>query len=200
MASIQRQTYLSFDPDDIDEVEAFLNEFDDLDGHALRRPLEALEEDIVKGADKHEVIHKMRERHLKDSVVTLLLLGPCTYTRQSVDLELLASLHNPGDAMADPRESTMPNGLLTVMLPSYSNQGFPDRLNANLRVPEETRTEPYARVIPYPESKDALAEAIEDAYAARETKRDLLNNTPHMYSEDRACIPNAPGEQFVTKE
>ena len=39
------------------------------------------------------------------------------------------------------------------MLPSYSNQGFPDRLNANLRVPEETRTEPYARVIPYPEKQ-----------------------------------------------
>ena len=195
MANITRQTYLSFDPDDIDEVEAFINEFDNLDGHALRRPLERLEEDIVKGADKHEVIDKMRERYLKDSVVTLLLLGPCTYTRRSVDLELLASLHNPGDAMADPGESPMPNGLLAVMLPSYSSQGFPDRLNANLQVPRETRTEPYAKVIAYPEDKDALAEAIEDAYAARETKRDLLNNTPHMYSEDRACIPNAPGER-----
>lgn len=193
----EQKIYLSFDPDDYDEVAAFIEEFGLED--ALHRPLQALDEDIVKGADKHEVIHKMRQRYLKDSTVTLVLLGKCTYTRQSVDLEVMASLHHSGGEMAGAGERVEPNGLLGVMLKSYDSAGFPDRLNANLRVPDETRTEPYARVIPYPENREALAEAVEDAYAARETKRDLLDNTPHMYSEDRACIPNAPGERFATE-
>lgn len=188
MTEITLKTYLSYHRDDYDEVEAFLQEFDYLNNLAVERELETLDEDIVKGADKHKVIHKVRERYLKDSTVTLVLIGKCTYARRSVDLELLASLHHGGDPMATAEEADLlPNGLLGVMLKSYSGEGFPDRLNANLQV-REGRTEPYAQVIPYPESKEQLAEALEAAQRARTEKRHLIDNTPHMFSEDRACL------------
>ena len=187
MPEITEKIYLCYHSADQREVEAFLEEFDYLNNLAVMRDGE-LDEDIVKGADKHEAIHKIRERYLKDSTVTLVLLGPCTYTRRSVDLELLASLHYGGDDFATSGEANrLPNGLLAVMLPSYNGQGFPSRLNENLSVaPGEE--EPYAEVIPYPENKAALADAV--ARAARKSRESphLANNTPHMFSEDRACV------------
>ncbi|HEX7022334.1 MAG TPA: hypothetical protein VF171_05705 [Trueperaceae bacterium] len=183
------RTYVSFYHEDYDEVAAFLEEFDHLDDQAFYRPLgERLPEDIVKGTNKLQVIHKMRERFLKDSTVTLLLLGPCTFAQRAVDLELLASLHHGGDEMATPDERRLlPNGLLAIMLRSYQGQGFPDRLDANLRVPPESRTEPYAIVRPYPEDKDALAGWLAEAEQARTERLDLVANTPQMFDEDRPC-------------
>ena len=199
MAEITQKTYLCYHRDDQEHVDKFLQDFDNLNGLAVWRE-EDLPEDILRDNDKHSVIHKIRDRYLKDSTVTLVLLGPCTYTRRAVDLELMASLHYGGDEMADADEAeTLPNGLVGVMLPNYSSDGFPDRLNENLRVPDRG-TQAYANVIAYPENKDALADALEDAERARSERRDLVSNSPHMFSEDRACIPLEPGEQFATKE
>ena len=191
--------YLCYHPDDQEHVDTFLQDFDNLNGLAVWRE-EALPEDILRDNNKHSVIHKIRERYLEDSTVTLVLIGPCTYTRRAVDLELMASLHYGGDEMADADEADrLPNGLLGVMLPNYDNAGFPDRLNDNLRVPDRG-TQSYADVIPYPESKEVLSEALVQAERARSERRDLVENSPHMFSEDRACIPPEPGEQFATKE
>ena len=199
MIDTPQTIYLCYHPEDQAHVDAFLQDFDHLNGLAVWRE-EALSEDILRDNDKHSVIHKIRERYLKDSAITLLLIGPCTYTRRSVDLELMASLHHGGDEMADEDEAEMlPNGLLGVMLPNYNNAGFPDRLNENLQVPDRG-TQAYANVIPYPESRDALVDALADAERARSERLDLVHNTPQMFSEDRACIPPAPGEQFATKE
>ena len=191
--------YLCYHPDDQEHVDTFLQDFDNLNGLAVWRE-EALPEDILRDNNKHSVIHKIRERYLEDSTVTLVLIGPCTYTRRAVDLELMASLHYGGDEMADADEADrLPNGLLGVMLPNYDNAGFPDRLNDNLRVPDRG-TQSYADVIPYPESKEVLSEALVQAERTRSERRDLVENSPHMFSEDRACIPPEPGEQFATKE
>lgn len=185
MHEVIHKTYLSYHPEDQSQVERFLEQFDHLNNLAIQRPPGELEQDIEREDDKHKLIHKMRQRYLKDSTVTLLLLGPCTYTQRSVDLELLASLHHGQDVMADPNEDILPNGLVAVMLPHYQEDGFPDRLNENLRVSED-QPEPYARVIPYPEDKMTLAAAIKDAHTRRETL--LPNNTPAMQSEDKACL------------
>lgn len=185
MQEVIHKTYLSHHPDDQSQVGQFLEQFDYLNNLAIHRPQGELEQDIEREDNKHKLIHKMRQRYLKDSTVTLLLLGPCTYTQRSVDLELLASLHHGQDVMADPDEDILPNGLVAVMLPHYQENGFPDRLNENLRV-SETQPIPYAKVIPYPDDKATLAAAIKEAYTRRQTL--LPNNTPTMQSEDKACL------------
>ena len=200
MIDITGSIYLCYHRDDQEHVDTFLRDFDHLYGLAISREESELPEDILRDNDKHSVIHKIRDRYLKDSVITIVLLGPCTYTRRSVDLELMASLHHGGDEMADPDEAErLPNGLLGIMLPNYSSAGFPDRLNENLQVPDRG-TRSYADVIPYPQSKDELAEALREVERARTERYDLVDNSPHMFSEDRACIPPEPGEQFATKE
>ena len=200
MAEITQKTYLCYHRDDQEHVDKFLQDFDNLNGLALWREEAELPEDILHNNDKHDVIHKIRDRYLEDSIVTLVLIGPCTYTRRSVDRELMASLHHGGDEMADADEAEgLPNGLLGVMLPNYDNAGFPDRLDENLQVPDRG-TQAYANVIQYPENKDDLAAALADAERARSERLDLVHNTPQMFSEDRACIPPEPGEQFATKE
>ncbi len=199
MIDMPQSIYLCYHPEDQALVDTFLQDFDHLNGLAVWREGE-LPEDILRDNDKHSVIHKIRERYLKDSAITLVLIGPCTYTRRAVDLELMASLHHGGDEMANADEAErLPNGLLGVLLPNYDNAGFPDRLNENLQVPDRG-TQAYANVIVYPESRDALVEALRDAERARSERRDLVDNSPHMFSEDRACIPPEPGEQFATKE
>ena len=179
------KVYLSYDLDDRAEVEAFLKRFDYLNDSVLHRNFAELDEDIVKNSDKLEVIHNLREHYLKDSAVTLLLLGKCTFAKRAVDLELMASLHGGHDDMATASErGKLPNGLVAVMLKSYDENGFPNRLNENLRVDE--RELPYAVVIPYPENKEAVAEAVQEALERRRTK--IPDNTPTMLLEDRACI------------
>lgn len=179
------KVYLSYDLDDRLEVEAFLDEFDFLNDSVLHRNFAELPVDIVKNSDKHEVIHHLREQYLKDSAVTLLLLGKCTFAKRAVDLELMASLHGGRDDMATAAErGTLPNGLVAVMLKSYDENGFPSRLNENLVVDE--RELPYAVVIPYPDSKEALAEAVQEAAERRRDK--VPNNTPTMLLQDKACL------------
>ena len=90
------KVYLSYDPDDRAEVEAFLKEFDFLNDSVLHRNFEELPVDIVKNPDKHEVIHHLREQFLKDATVTLVLLGKCTFAKRAVDLELMASFARRG--------------------------------------------------------------------------------------------------------
>ena len=200
MIDITGSIYLCYHRDDQEHVDTFLRDFDHLYGLAIGREESELPEDILRDNDKHSVIHKIRDRYLKDSIITLVLLGPCTYTRRSVDLELMASLHHGDDEMASPDEAErLPNGLLGIMLPNYNSAGFPDRLNENLQVPDRG-TRAYAEVIPYPQSKDELTEALREVERARTERLDLVDNSPHMFSEDRACIPPEPGEQFATKE
>ena len=179
------KVYLSYDLDDRAEVEAFLTEFDFLNDSVFHRDFEELPVDIVKNSDKHEVIHHLRGQFLQDSTVTLVLLGKCTFAKRAVDLELMASLHSGNDDMATAADrGNLPNGLVAVMLKSYDSNGFPDRLNENLVVDE--RELPYAVVIPYPDSKAVVAEAVQEAAERRRDK--VPDNTPTMLLEDKACL------------
>ena len=179
------KVYLSYDLDDRSEVETFLSDFDYLNDSVLHRNFQELPEDIVKNSGKHELIHRLREQYLKDSAVTLVLLGKCTFAKRAVDLELMASLHGAQDAMATATDrGSLPNGLVAVMLKSYEQNGFPDRLNENLVVSE--RELPYAVVIPYPKRKEILTGAVQEALKRRRDK--VPDNTPAMLLEDKACL------------
>ena len=56
---------------------------------------------------------KIRDENLRDSTVTIVLIGPCTWQRKHVDWEIGSSLR---DTKYNPR-----SGLLGILLPNHPN-------------------------------------------------------------------------------
>ena len=69
------------------------------------------------------ILNKIRKEHLKDSTVTVVLVGMHTYGRKWVDWEIYASLR--------PYGARTRNGLVAVYLPQHSKKHF--RLTDNIR-------------------------------------------------------------------
>ncbi len=59
------------------------------------------------------VRQKIRDENLRDSTVTVVLIGPCTWQRKHVDWEIGSSLR---DTKKNPR-----SGLLGILLPNHPN-------------------------------------------------------------------------------
>ena len=135
-------------------------------------------DDIINSDDTNYVMRRIRELYLKDSTVTIVLIGKCTWARRYVDWEIQASLRQG--------ETIKPNGLLGIKLPSYNNNGYPERLNMNL-LQDDEQEDCYARVINYPKRKDTLKNAIEDAFQARTKRRHLIVNPRDRYKYNRHC-------------
>ena len=136
-----------------------------------------MNDDVVNSTNTDYVMRRIRELYLKDSTVTIVLIGKCTKTRRYVDWEIQASLRNGG--------TVKPNGLLGIRLPSYDSKGYPNRLNLNLKQYDE-QEDCYARVIGYP-TKQTLINYIEDAFQAREKRKDLIVNPRDKFAHNRSC-------------
>ncbi len=129
--------------------------------------------DIIDSADTDYVMTRIRQEYLRDSSVTLAMLGNCTWSRRYVDWELQASLRSG--------LTVIPNGVLGIKLSSYSPiYPFPDRLNKNLLLPRQTGLlaprDCYARVYDMPSTSEQLWFYIEDAVSARTSRADLIAN------------------------
>ncbi len=181
MAFVRRKCFISYHHADQGEVSRFVRTFDhDRDAFIARGLGQEMSEDIIDSTDTDYVMSRIRQLYLKDSSVTIVMLGICTWARRYVDWEIQSSLRQG--------EYTTPNGLLAIRLPSYTNGGqrFPDRLNMNLRESDQ-QTDCYARWIDYPSTTDQLVNAIEDAFQRRESHRRLINNPRDRMSYNRQC-------------
>ena len=58
-----------------------------------------------------EIFRQIREKQIRDAVVTVVLIGPCTWQRKFVDWEIGASL---SETKSNPR-----CGLLGILLPNH---------------------------------------------------------------------------------
>ena len=93
------------------------------------------------------VRQEIRERHIADATVTVVLIGPCTWQRKHIDWEIAASLR---DTPTNPR-----CGLLGIILPHHPDYGkgqsrrnirlTPPRLAANIG-----GDDPFATIYDYP--------------------------------------------------
>ena len=120
----------------------------------------------------------IRELYLKDSTVTIVLIGKCTWARRYVDWEIQASLRHG--------KTVMVNGLLGIVLPSAGENPIPPpRLKMNLKGDEG-----YAHWYWYPKRKDYLKSIIEDAYQARTSKAELIVNPRERFISNRSCPSN----------
>ncbi|WP_420722487.1 TIR domain-containing protein [Hwanghaeella sp. LZ110] len=181
MSNIRHKCFISYHHEDQDEVDEFIRKFDhDKDVFIARGLGEEMASDIINSEDTTYVMKRIRELYLKDSTVTLVMLGKCTWARRYIDWEIQASLRNG--------ETVTPNGLLGIKLPSYSETKgmFPNRLNINLKQSDDQK-DCYARYMSYPSRSDTLSKAIDAAFERRSTHVKWINNPRERFKNNRHC-------------
>jgi hypothetical protein len=123
----RHKVFISYHHADQSEVNSFITTFADERNVFIKRGVGIeIADDIINSDNPDYVMRRIRDLYLKDSTITLVLIGKCTWARRYVDWEIQASLRRSS-------ESPPPNGLLGIKLPSYSKQQYPDRLNSNLK-------------------------------------------------------------------
>lgn len=179
MSAVRHKVFISYHHDDQDEVQAFIQTFHDERNVFIARALGTdMNQDIINSTDTDYVMRRIRELYLKDSTITIVLIGKCTWARRYADWEIQASLRRG--------ETVTPNGLLGIVLPSAGKKPVPpDRLKRNLQ--GKNSDEGYARWIWYPQRKDTLANWIDDAFQARTKRANLIVNPRDRFSYNRTC-------------
>ena len=116
--------------------------------------------DIPKGLDTDEVARRIRDEYLRDSTVTVVLIGKDTWRRKHVDWEIAATVRQT--------EANHRSGLLGIFLPthpSYDQDDYneyitPPRLHYNVECG-------FAEVYRWSESPSAVAGWIDSASRRR---------------------------------
>lgn len=180
----RRKCFVSYHHADEGEVQAFIQHFDhDGDLFICRGLGASMPGGIFASVDPTYIMGRIRKDFLRDSTITLVMIGNCTWSRKYCDWEIQASLRS-GDKMT-------PNGLLGIRLPSFRSNKIPDRLALNTYSSNSLailgRTEAYARVIDYPQTDAVLWNAIEDAFRARDVRKHLITNPRDNFVINKAC-------------
>lgn len=185
MAIVRRKCFVSYHHADQNEVNQFILDFDHQRDTFIARGLgQEMTPDIINSTDTDYVMRRIRELFLRDSSVTIVMLGRCTWARRYVDWEIQASLRHG--------QTAIPNGLLAIKLPSFPENGhFPERLDANLTSEADRQAGMhyrYAAHMQYPQSSQALADAIEAAYQRRTTHAANIVNQRDRFSYNKQCV------------
>lgn len=118
--------------------------------------------DINPNLKTDTILHKIRNEFLRDSTVTVVLVGSETWKRKHVDWEIGASIRN---TQFNPR-----SGLLGIILPSYqcpynepnnySHNTIPPRLHDNIECK-------FARIYDWSDNPGEVQSWIHDAFQRR---------------------------------
>jgi hypothetical protein len=162
----RRKCFISYHSNDVDEVATFIESY----AHVfIPRVIGVSDDDHIDSEDSDYVFDSIRDKYLRDSTVTIVLIGKCTWARRYVDWEVYSSLRNDSQNRR--------NGLLAITLKSvasYSARQLPPRVDDNVTQDQELG---YARWKKYPTSDTSLRSWIQDAYVAREARKHLIDNT-----------------------
>jgi hypothetical protein len=129
-------------------------------------------QDILDSNSTDYVLRRIRELYVRDSTVTIVLIGQCTWARKFVDWELQASLRRPADGL--------PNGLIGILLNERIRPTLPPRFQLN-------RDSGYAKYHYYPPNVATLENWIEDAPKARVLRARLIRNPRERFTYNRRC-------------
>ena len=174
MSEVKHKVFISYYHDDQNEIDQFIQTFDNERKVFITRAL-GMSSDIIDSSDTDYVMRRIRELHLQDSTVTLVLIGKCTWARRYVDWEIQSSLRHG--------ETVIPLGLLGIVLPSAGkNPIAPNRLKINLN-----GNKGYARLYWYPKSANTLKTCIEDAFQVRTSKAHLIANPRERFAYNKQC-------------
>lgn len=173
MSFVKRKVFISHFKADKTEVDAFIDSFRDV---FIPKVLGANDNDeFINSTNTDYVMQRIREKYLEDSTVTIVLVGKCTHSRRYVDWEIKSSLQ---------QGIYLPNGLLGIAIPRGTTRAhLPERLKMNL----QKSGNGYAKFMPYPENQEQLRGWIEDAYLARTTRANLIDNSLRMMGYNSKC-------------
>ncbi|MCJ8322251.1 MAG: TIR domain-containing protein [Hyphomicrobiales bacterium] len=164
---MSHKCFISYHKDDKTAVDDFCNKFS---GSFIRRGLK-MEDDLIDSTNTDYVMKRIRLLYLGDSTVTIVLIGKCTWARRFVDWEVQSSLRNPADGL--------PNGVVAIQLwDSY--QKLPERVAENVEAG-------YSKFYTYPKNSAGLSRIIDEAFAARTGKSDLIVNKRDRFKNNRSC-------------
>lgn len=129
--------------------------------------------DIPDGLPTETIRQRIRDEHLRDSTVTIVLVGAKTWQRKHVDWEIGSSLRA---TKLSPR-----SGLLGILLPTYpatapntyNPRTIPPRLDANVR-----GDDPFAKLRFWPRDPALLQHWIHEAFVRRSRQPDPDNSLP----------------------
>lgn len=162
----RHKTFISYHHADEAEVAAFIDHFDNDHDVLISRGIGAsMAGDVIDSNNADYIKQRIRSLYLRDSSVTLVMVGAETWGRRFVDWEVAASLRNTATSSR--------NGLLAITLPSIANstRQLPARVNDNV-----DGTSGYARWMKYPKSTLDLGQMIDDAYNRRATHASVVDN------------------------
>jgi len=173
----KRKVFISFFQNDRTEVGAFILNWA---ANAQVFTPKALgtfgNENFINSTNSEYVMGQIRQNYLGDSTVTIVLLGTCTHSGRYVDWEIKTSLR---------RGAYTPNGLMAILLASAGGSAhLPERFRANWN---QQHLNCYARFYAMPTSVADLRRWIEDAFAARTTRADLIQNAADMMRNNARC-------------
>ena len=173
----KRRVFISHYRGDRGEVDQFIDYFANREGVFTPYVLGANDnDDFINSSNPDYVMQQVRAKYLRDSTVTIVLMGRCTHSRRYVDWEIKSSVA---------QGQTLPNGLSGIILPSRgANAYLPDRFEANW---QSGHANCYARYWQYPSTSQILGNWIEDAYSSRTTRANLINNSQNMMSYNQKC-------------
>lgn len=166
----RHKTFISYHHADEQEVSGFINQFDHNHDVMIARGIGAsMAGDVINSTNTDYIKQRIRDLYLRDSSVTIVLIGAETWKRRFVDWEVAASLRNTANSSR--------NGLLAITLPSVATKSrkLPDRVDDN--VDRDKNDAGYARWMKYPSSASSLASMIEEAYQRRSTHDLFVDNS-----------------------
>lgn len=175
---VKRKVFISYYHGDQEAVNKFVKDFGDV---FIPKTVGVKDGDFDFVSNNPEyIMRRIREEKLGDSTVTIVLIGECTHSRRYVDWEIKASLQ---------QGQSLPNGLIAINLPYMGIRGnLPHRLDLNIQRNQYNMDIGYARYYAYPSSKEKLKKWIEDAYQARTSRSNRINNPNDMMHYNGKCI------------
>lgn len=171
----RRKCFISYHHADDSAVRNFVDTFDHAHDVFIVRRLGEMPEDLINSNNTDYVMSCIRRDYIRDSTVTIVLAGQCTWARRYVDWEIQASLRSGA--------TITPNGLLGIKLPTFTK--FPERLENNLEQPGQAGS--YAGWIDYPRTLNQLENAIEWAFERRTSHRQYIRNPRDRFGYNRQC-------------
>src|SRR4051812_17716632 len=113
---VRRKCFVSYHRDDLEAVDRFISRFGK--SNFMKRGI-TLPEEVINSTDTEYVMRRIRQLYLRDSTVTIVLVGRCTWSRRFVDWEIQASLRRPAEGH--------PNGLIGILLDRSTQPKLPTR-------------------------------------------------------------------------
>jgi hypothetical protein len=175
---IRRKVFVSYSHLNRQEAKSFVDTFGGPGGIFIPKIIGVSDtDDFINSTNTDYVIQRIRDVHIQDSTITIVLVGECAHSRRYIDWEIKASLTQGVDKL--------PNGLIAIQLLSAVNGAdLPARLLKNWS-PQHVNC--FARYWRYPSSGELLRQWIEDAFEAKRTRSKWIQNPQEIMKYNSVC-------------